>query len=368
MADLCSCCILPVHLPGITTDENNKCNYCDKYEKLVAEQGEFARKHSIERFEKVIERLRGKGAYDCLVPLSGGKDSSYLLHILVKKYNLRALAYNFDNGFQHEQARRNIENLVNKLNVDLIIYKPKRDIMLALFKAFLGTTGEFCTPCNMLINAGAFRFARQNSIKAIMSGTSAQFESGLEGISVSQYYDRTYYFNVAKDVIETEDSNNYVVPCYWTTGIRRLTGRGPFIVSAFDYIRLRVMELHQMLKEIGWEKPGGEIEHGDCLLAPVKDYLQYKKWGCSETTALYSLLVRSGEMTRQEALKKAKDKEPSGPPEILDEFLRAIKMTKSEFNEALKRDFREIPNVRTSTFFRLAKRLVQKFEEISGRR
>ena len=74
--------------------------------------------------------------------------------------------------------------------------------------------------------------------------------------------------------------------------------------------------------------------------------------------------MRNGEITREEALRRAIDKEPHEAPPILPEFLKVIGMTKSEFNEALKRDFREIPNLRSSVFFRWAKKAVQKVEQI----
>lgn len=128
------------------------------------------------------------------------------------------------------------------------------------------------------------------------------------------------------------------------------------------------MQIHDELQKVGWQSPGGAIEHGDCLLLPIKDYLQYKKWGCSEVTGLYSLLVRNGEITREEALRKALAEEPAEAPPILPQFLKQIGMIESEFNEALKRDFREIPNMRNSAVFQWAKKIVHKVEQIRGRR
>ena len=368
MCERCSFCILPTNLPNLTLDHNCKCNYCRESETSHADKSHLPHDNMEERFEAVMKKLRGKGKYDCLVPLSGGKDSSYVLYVLVKKYNMKALAYNFDNGFRHEQAIRNMENLVNQLGVDLVIYKPRQDMMHRLFKTFLSKTGEFCTPCNMLINATAYRLARQNGIKAIMSGTLPQLESGLEGVSPSQYYDRKYYLNVAKALISRSERDYYTVPAYCRTAIRRLTGRGPTVINVLEYFRPNVTQIHEELQAIGWESPGGAIEHGDCRLPPIKDYLQYKKWGCSEVTGLFSLLVRNGEITREEALRRAIDKEPHEAPPILPEFLKVIGMTKSEFNEALKRDFREIPNMRSSVFFRWAKKVVQKIERVRRRR
>lgn len=368
MSERCSYCVLPVNLPGLTLDRNGKCNYCRRFEAINRGNAVSAQEHGRDNFEAIAKRLQGKGKYDCLVPLSGGKDSSYVLYVLVKKYNMKALAYNFDNGFRHNQAIRNMENLVNMLGVDLVVYRPRQDLMRRLFKTFLSRTGEFCTPCNMLINATAYRLARQNNIKAIMSGSLPQLESGIEGVSPSQYYDRKYYLNVTKGLISRNERDYYTVPPYYRTAIRRLTGRGPTVINVLDYFRPNVTQIHDELQAIGWKSPGGEIEHGDCLLPPIKDHLQFKKWGCSEVTGLFSLLVRNGEITRGEALRRVLEEEPNEPPPILSEFLEAIEMTETEFDETLKRDFREIPNMRGSTFFRWAKRVVVAVEQIRGRR
>lgn len=368
MSKRCSFCILPVNLPGLTLDQNGKCNYCRESETSYTDKSHLPHDHTEDKLQALLEQLRGKGKYDCLVPLSGGKDSSYVLYVLVKKYNMKALAYNFDNGFRHNQAVRNIENLVNQLGVDLVVYKPGQNMMHELFKIFLSRAGEFCTPCNMFINATAYRLARQNNIQAIMSGTLPKLQSSLEGVSPSRYYDRKYYLNVAKGLISRSERDYYTVPPYCLTAIRRLIGRGPTVINVLNYFRPKVTQIRNELQEIGWESPGGAIEHGDCLLPPIKDYLQYKKWGYSEVTGLYSLLARNGEITREEALRRALDEEPNEAPPILPEFLKAIGMTESEFNEALKRDFREIPNLRSSGFFQLAKKVVHKIEQVRGRR
>ena len=371
MSKRCSLCILPAALPGLTLDQNGRCTYCREFETRRARETDLEQEQSENRkehFESIIRRIKGKGTYDCLVPLSGGKDSCYVLYVLVKEYNIKPLTFNFNNGFQHIQAARNIENLVNKLGVDLIVYKPSQDMMRRLFRTFLLRAGEFCTPCNMLIDATSFRIARQNGIKTIMSGHSQHLDPGLEGVSAALYYDRKYYFQVAKGLITRRERGRYLVPPYTLTAIRRLIGKGPHIVDVIGYLRPSVKQIHQALEEIGWERPAGAIQHGDCLLNPLKEYIYYRKWGCNEVTALYSALVRSGEIAREEALSKAAAEECPEVPAILPEFLTATGTTENEFEQAMKRNFREIPNMRNSPFFRWAKKTVQKIERITGRK
>lgn len=368
MSKRCSFCILPTNLPGLTLDHNGKCNYCRESETSHADKSHLPHDNMEERFEAILKKLRGKGKYDCLVPLSGGKDSCYILYVLVKKYNMKTLAFNFDNSFRHNQAVRNIENLVDKLGVDLIVYKPRQDMMRKLFRIFLLKAGEFCSPCNMLIDTTGFRIARQNGIKAIMSGHALHTDPGLGEVSTSLYYDRKYYLAVARDLLSRRERDQFIVPPYTLTAIRRLIGKGPHVIDVLGYLRPSIAQIHDVLQEIGWERPAGAIQHGDCLLNPVKEYLYYKKWGCNEVTAFYSALVRNGEFGREEALKKALVEEGTQAPRILPEFLEAIGVTDSELEEALKRDFRKIPNLRNSTFFQWVKKIVQKIEQARSHR
>ncbi len=368
MSKRCSSCILPVNLPGLTLDQDGKCSYCRKFEASHIDTPALSRDKTRERFETLIEGLRGKGGYDCVVPLSGGKESSYILYVLVKEYNLRALAFNFSNGFQHVDAISNIENTVNRLGVDLVVYKPSQHMMRKLFKTFLLRAGEFCTPCNMLINATQFRLARQNGIKAIMSGNAMATGPGLEGVSSSRYMDRKYYLNVAKGLINRREREYYLAQPYSLTAIQRIIGTAPQVVTVLDYLQPSLKEIHDTLETIGWKRPAGAIQHGDCLLDPLKDYLYYTRWGCTEVTSLYSLLIRNGEINREEALRKALAGEVTEPPAILPEFLKNIGMTEDEFSKASKKDFRDIPNMRNSFFFRGSKKIVQKIALLRGRR
>ena len=367
MTERCSNCILPANLPGIYLDKKGRCNYCRSYEDERAHRPKSLEEKTEQRFAGIVERLRGKGDYDCLVPLSGGKDSSYILYVLANKYNLRLLAFNFDNGFQHPQAVKNIKTLVNSLGVDLVVYKPSQQKMLKLFRIFLSSAGEFCTPCNMLIQATKFRLAREYGIKAIMSGSFRKVDPGIAGLSPALYFDRKYYFGVAKGVLGRKEKKFYVVPSYPVTAICRLIGAAPQDVDVLNYLKPSFREMEDALYKIGWERPRGAMQHGDCLLDPLKDYIIYRRWGCTELTGLCSALVRNGEMSRDKAMKEAISDEQTEAPEVLPEFLQAIAMTESEFEDAIKHDFREIPNMRNTAYFRLAKAVVGKIARMRNR-
>jgi len=345
-------------------DQEGRCRYCREAERSNGSHSGANGKRTQDQFKTIVERWRGRGRYDCLVPFSGGKESSYILWTLVNRYGLRPLAFNMSNGFQHPDAVQNIEFIADRLGVDLVICRPSHVMMRKLMRIFLLKAGEFCTPCNMLISATAFRLARQHRIRLIMSGNAARTNPGLDGVSSATYYDRVYYLNIAGDILSRADRDYYLNPGYVQTTIRRMVGTEAQVLNVLDYIRPSLQDIHHTLESIGWTRPAGAIQHGDCILDPVKEYLYYRKWGCTEVTALYSVLIRNSEITRDEALQRASKEEHSSPPTVLPQFMSALDISPADLDDAIQRDFRDIRNIRNSLVFRCAKRVVRAVEGI----
>jgi tRNA(Ile)-lysidine synthase TilS/MesJ len=114
----CIKCVLPDNYPGIAFNQEGICNYCITYKERKYHGGHILK----EEIEYLLNKKRYRNKnYDCLVGVSGGRDSSYLLYYLVKKLNLRVLAYSVDNGFIPEQTKLNMENMCKILNTELII-------------------------------------------------------------------------------------------------------------------------------------------------------------------------------------------------------------------------------------------------------
>jgi hypothetical protein len=201
-----------------------------------------------------------------------------------------------------------------------------------------------------------------------MSGNAMATAPGLEGVSSARYFDRKYYLNIAQHILGQRDREFYINPPYFKTALKRMLGIEAQVINVLDYLQPTLQEIHTKLKGIGWKRPAGAIQHGDCLLDPLKEYLYYKRWQCTEVTSLYSVLIRNGEMTREQALEKALAEEHSKCPDILSEFLQRIGMTEDEFEEASKKDFRDIPNQRGTLIFREGKKLVNIIQCITGRK
>jgi N-acetyl sugar amidotransferase len=354
----CTKCILPLSLPKVKVGNSTECSFCATYTGPIADADKKVWEKKEAQLKKILNNVKSKGKYDCIVPISGGKDSTFVLYYAVKVLKLRPLAFNYDNGFRSKEAVQNIERAVDKLGVDLIVYRPNQQFMLKLFKTFLQKAGEFCSPCNMLIGASMKQIAKQRGIKYILTGNVSRISTSLEGMSPVRYYDRVYYLNVVKGVFPYKEVKYAIEEPYLIKGIKRLFGQGQQNINVLNYLPVTREEIIETLeKELDWEQPEGELQHGDCLLDHLKDYVLHHKWGCSETTVLYSHFVRNGLVSRDEALKRIEVEERNTPGIYLNTFLARMNMSEEDFYKALKNNFWDVPNISQSRIFRLARKI-----------
>jgi tRNA(Ile)-lysidine synthase TilS/MesJ len=116
----CSRCLLPETYPNIRYNGDGVCNYCLSYTPI-----EYKGEPKLEELlDTYLNRTRNKGEkYDCVVAVSGGRDSTFMLYELVEAYDMKVLAYNYDNGFVSEQAKLNLKRMTDALGVDLVTIK-----------------------------------------------------------------------------------------------------------------------------------------------------------------------------------------------------------------------------------------------------
>ena len=177
---MCNRCILPANYPEILFNEEGICNYCQQYE-AQEYLGESA-------FKTLLNSIRDKGRrYDCLVTLSGGRDSTFVLYQMKNRFKMNVLAYNYDNGFVSSIAKENINRTVEKLQVKIVKVKSKRDtqcknmrhvVKLLLNKSSENVLFNLCSGCGNGIWGGAYKIAEEESIPMVIFGES-KIESGI---------------------------------------------------------------------------------------------------------------------------------------------------------------------------------------------
>jgi len=329
---------LPETYPDITFDKNGVCNKCLEYDEKWGKRDLSKLQEEMVAIFNWAKRQGKK--YDCAVPFSGGKDSTYTLYLCRKVYGLNVLAVNFKNGLQTEAAYKNMERTVRILDVGFASYGPPWNLMKKLYAHFLRTAGQFCWPCDMGIWATVYRIAEQEDVPLVVSGFSAQIES--RGAKIYSYNNQ-FFKNVVGDLITRQEYKDFLAPTKFQAALSRLRHfrltryrRGINLPDYLDWDDKVIKETIE--KEVGWNKwESTSKDHIDCLFAPVKNYLVVQKWGFGEKTTKYSAMLRAGQMTREEALERAQSEETQKEPEVIDTFMDILNITREEIMDAEKK-------------------------------
>ena len=126
----CKNCLISESYPDVKLNENKICNFCTTLKKDNDEEKRLMKKE----FEEYINEIKGKNEYDCVLLFSGGKDSTYLLYLLTKKYGLNVLTVTVDNGLETNLSKENIKKCVKFFNVNNITVIPRNDFYKRLYK------------------------------------------------------------------------------------------------------------------------------------------------------------------------------------------------------------------------------------------
>jgi hypothetical protein len=318
----CSRCVLSSSTPLIEFDENGICNYCRNHRSIIY-KGE-------EELLKTLEKYRNKNkSYDCIVAVSGGRDSSFTLLKLVKDYKMRVLAVNYENPFTDPQAKKNVENSISILNVDLVTIKPRGDIHRRTFRHNLRSWSRrpsldvlslMCIGCK-LIWYDMIKLAIKRRIPLIVGGMN-RFEDttyikALLGVPITDTWESTFaksLFGLLKGVFR---NISYLKPSFWPVYLKgyffgdpyalgpRLLRRYVTFLDLFYYIEWNEKEILSRIKsELNWES-SRKIKSTwrfDCHAALVKDLVYCQVVGVTEKDDFYSKMVREGIISRDEAL------------------------------------------------------------------
>jgi N-acetyl sugar amidotransferase len=328
---ICSRCIYDDRIPYITFDATGVCNYCRQHDQLEKEYptGQEGGRRLEQLAGKIKEAGRNK-RYDVVVGVSGGTDSSYLLY-LAKKLGLRPLAAHFDNTWNSKIAVENIQSVLKGLGVDLFTHVVDNREFCDLFKSFLkASVPDIDTPSDIGLATTHYLAAQTYGVKYIFEGHSFR----TEGISPHGwfYMDAKYIQTVQAQFgsykIET-------FPNLWMgrwlkwTAIDRIKKIRPLYY--LDYHKEQTKQF--LNKEYGWKWYGGHhMENRTAYF--TNNYYLPKKFGIDLRYSEFSALVRSGQMTRSEALEKIKEPKPF-EPNILDEIKKRLDLKDAEFERIM---------------------------------
>lgn len=344
----CVRCTLPITWETLYFDEEGVCNICKNWDKKQKEiNWEEREKQLLEIFEEAKKR---NGFYDCIVPFSGGKDSTFTLWAVVKKYGLKPLVVSFDHGFYRPRTIENRTRTFRKLGVDVITFTPNWHVVRKLMLEALIRKGDSCWHCHAGVYAYPMRIAVKHEIPLLIWG-----EGGGEYEGYFKYEDMEeadeWAFNRrvilgmrAEDMagfigVPLRDLEPFIYPSR-----EELERVGVKSISPGNFIPWDVKKHVEIIKkELGWLEdelesgfPGPTYEKIECMFAGIRDYTKYLKRGFSRITHLTTLDIRHGRISREEAMRLIKKYE-GRKPRSLEVFLKYIGISEEEFNEIVSR-------------------------------
>jgi len=170
---ICTNCVMDTSDSRIQFDENGVCDHCNDFEKSVKPNW-FPNEEGKRRLQSTVAKIKEDGRdrdFDCILGMSGGVDSSYLLHLAVKELGLRPLVFHVDGGWNSELAVNNIQVMIDKLGLDLytevINWEEMKDFQLAFFKSGVP---HIDIPQDHAFVATLYNFADKHNIKYILNG------------------------------------------------------------------------------------------------------------------------------------------------------------------------------------------------------
>ena len=342
----CKKCLYPSTKPQLQFDERGICSACNN-QKLKDEVNWVKKKEDL---LLILEKYRSKNDnnYDCIIPVSGGKDSTFQTYTIKETFGLNPLAVNFHPHDQTEIGRKNLENL-KQLGVDCIEFSANPLVYSKLAKFGLVELGDFQWPEHIGIFTIPVQVAVRYKIPLIIWGENPQLEYGQPtNIDTDTILDREWneknggYF---LDKIKPKDMTKYgfktkeLIPYIYPSDddIRQIGVTGIFLGS---YIKWDLFKQLDFVKELGFSE-NDEVKEGtydkwenlDVYFTVFHDYFKFLKYGFGRTTDHASIEIRYERITRAQGIELIKKYEGKIPRKYLDKFLKSADISEQEFHD-----------------------------------
>ena len=353
----CTNCVMPDTRPDLDFDEAGVCDACRASQRKYGAYGEPIDWEAQEReFRELIEFYRSPDPrhYDCIVPVSGGKDSTYQTWLVKEKYGLRPLAICFEPTLPTEVGRRNLDNL-NRMGIDLIHFKRNPCVYDTLVLEAFKRVGDMEWPNHQGIWSLPYQFAVKFDIPLIIWGESPQLEYGgyhrVQDKNMRQLdEDWLNDFGCLNGLrpedmvsealgITLSDMIPYMMP--GKEELARVGGnKGCIGIFLGYYFPWNVPKHLEVIEGIGWSRRIGRTETTytdydglDCYSMNLHDYLKYCKYGYGRATDDACRDVRDGRINRAEAVRLVERYDERYPKELVERFCDHFKISQQELDD-----------------------------------
>jgi N-acetyl sugar amidotransferase len=326
-------------------DAEGVCNICRQHE-YKREKIDWGKRKS--DLDSLVESYRGKYDYDCIVPFSGGKDSTWTLYYLMNEYKLKPLVVRFDHGFLRPNLHDNTTRVLRALGADFHSFNPNWKVVQKLMlQAFL-EKGDFCWHCHSGIYSYPMWVAIRYQVPLVFWGEPSAEYTSYFGYDQPEEVDEARFnrfvnLGITADdmyirlqgTVDRRELKPYSYPPL--KDLRKLNYRSLCLGSFIPWDVKHQSEI--ISRELGWQGDQVEnvpAEYGyekiECYMQGVRDYIKFIKRGYARTTHLSSIDIRNSRKTRDEATALISQLEGKRPPS-LDLFLSFVGLTEKEFIE-----------------------------------
>lgn len=305
---ICKCCVMDTSDADIVFDSNGVCMRCNEYKNRILPQWNYGEGHE-EELNTLLAEIKRKGQgkqYDCILGLSGGLDSSYMLHLAVKEWGLRPFVFHIDAGWNLPVAEENIKRLTEKLGVELHVEKMNWDEMREMQLAWFRTGLEMLdAPQDHAFIALIDKYSRELGVKYILNGYNISTEIIADPESWEKGSGPTGDGTFMRDVIKKYCSipiKNYT----FTNGFKHKFWipyvLGVKTIKPLNLVPITKEKMIQTLSEEYGYVPYGQKHFEDLLTKFLEGWWAPTRFGHDIRRAQLSSLVVTGQMTREEAL------------------------------------------------------------------
>jgi N-acetyl sugar amidotransferase len=346
----CSRCGLPETYETIEFDAYGVCNICLQHT-FKSDSIDWAERRLM--LEKLVEEFRGQYAYDCIVPFSGGKDSTFTLLFLVKELGLKPLVVQFNHGFLRPNLLENNERTFKRLGVDVLSFTPNwRTVKLLMKESFI-RKGDFCWHCHTGIFSYPIHIALRFKVPLIFWGEpSSEYTAyydyrsdEIENVDETRFNKFVNLGLTGEDMreilkntegLDPRDFDPYIYPD--SAEVKALNLKSVALGSFIPWDTRKQSEL--IASDLDWKgdqvegMPPGlyDYEKIECFMQGSRDYIKFLKRGYGRVTQMTALDLRNGLLDKKQADELVETFEGKRPPS-LDLLLEYLEMDEPEFEE-----------------------------------
>ena len=343
---ICKCCVMDTTDEDIVFDSNGVCMRCNEYKERIEPEWNHGKGHEKE-LQELISAIKKSGEgkkYDCILGLSGGLDSSYMLHLAVAEWGLRPYVFHIDAGWNLPVAEDNIKRLTDKLGVELHIehmdWNEMRELQLAWFRTGLESLD---VPQDHAFISLIDRLSIELNVKYILNGYNITTEAFADPVSWGKGSGPSGDGTFLKDVIK-KHCNIPIVNYEFTTGFKHKFwipvvkgGKTSNPLNLVEFTRQDMLET--MKTEYGYISYG-QKHFEDLITKFLEGWWQPTRFGHDIRRVWLSTLVVTGQMSRDEAL-KILEQPPLNEDESKELFSEVAKRLEISEEELL--EFHDMP-------------------------